>query len=307
MKRKETRRRYYIASLSDIFGKAKDFLVERSPLFRAIFGSDEEDTNEDITSSTSLSSTDAKLLGVQSNGLIGEPEPESRNPIDLGEKNLGEFLKDTEPLTQSENIAELADSTVITQDTLRETSFQPLVDKDKAPPIEFGVLEGVTPSNPTDKRLIDQIMLHEGVRSSVYKDTKGIPTIGVGFNLMKPGARELIEGVGADYDAIRSGRAALSRGQIIQLMEDDIKTAVEDAKSLFSNFDQLDGLRQRALVDLSFNLGRTRLAKFKNTIKKIEAFDFDGAAASLRRSLWFKQVGRRALNVISLVRGREIV
>lgn len=290
--------------LSDIFGKAKDFLVERSPLFRVLFGSDEEDANVDSSSSGRLSKSDTKLLGANPDGTIGEPEPERGQPIDLGTKDLGEFLKETE---QFVDLSDQTDSTIVSAEALTETSFQPLIDKDKAPPIEFGVLEGVKPSNPTDKKLIDQIMLHEGVRASVYKDTKGIPTIGVGFNLLKEGARELIEGVGADYDAIRSGRAALSREQIIDLMEEDIRTAVADAKSIFSNFDQLDGLRQRALVDLAFNLGRSRLSKFKNTIAKIEAQDWEGAARGLRRSLWFKQVKGRALNVINLIKGVEIV
>jgi GH24 family phage-related lysozyme (muramidase) len=289
--------------LSDILGGLKDFVIERSPLLKVLFGSGEEEDKK--VKGTQLKQNDLDELLREFNTAPPVKEPSNEEGI-----KLKPMMDDSEQfLSETEEFTNLADPTVVdlSGEPLRETSFQPLVDKDKAPPIEFGVLDGVEPSNPTDKKLIDQIMLHEGVRSSVYRDTKGIPTVGVGFNLTKPGARELIEGVGANYDDIRSGRAALSRQQIVQLMSDDIETAINDARSLFSNFDELDGRRQRALIDLAFNMGRTRLAKFRETRRAIENFDFERASLLLRKTRWFRQVGVRALNVINLIKGNEIV
>ena len=51
---------------------------------------------------------------------------------------------------------------------------------------------------------------HEGKRNCVYKDTMGIKTIGIGFNLETPGARAAIAKVGADYDSIVSGKTCLT-------------------------------------------------------------------------------------------------
>ena len=36
-------------------------------------------------------------------------------------------------------------------------------------------------------RLIDQLRIHEGVEKTVYNDSEGIPTIGVGRNLRDRG------------------------------------------------------------------------------------------------------------------------
>ena len=42
------------------------------------------------------------------------------------------------------------------------------------------------------------ISKHEGKRLCVYKDTKGHPTIGIGYNLDNPGAPQAIAAVGAN-------------------------------------------------------------------------------------------------------------
>ena len=50
----------------------------------------------------------------------------------------------------------------------------------------------------------------EGRRATVYKDTKGIPTIGVGFNLMAAGAEQAILNLGVPYPSVVSGFLALT-------------------------------------------------------------------------------------------------
>ena len=71
---------------------------------------------------------------------------------------------------------------------------------------------------------------HMGKRLCVYKDTRGIPTIGIGYNLQNPGARAALAAVGADYDSILSGASCLSDSQVMQLFEPSYQSAVSGAQ-----------------------------------------------------------------------------
>jgi len=65
----------------------------------------------------------------------------------------------------------------------------------KQPFVDFPVFTSL----PGPCNTVDVEKNNEGNYSCVYKDPKNIPTIGIGFNLIKKGAKEQIEGVGADY------------------------------------------------------------------------------------------------------------
>lgn len=46
------------------------------------------------------------------------------------------------------------------------------------------------------------IMRHEGKKECVYLDTKGIKTIGVGFNMQNKEAPAVFASIGADYNSL---------------------------------------------------------------------------------------------------------
>ena len=71
---------------------------------------------------------------------------------------------------------------------------------------------------------------HEGKRKCVYKDSRGIPTIGIGYNLNNPGARAALAAVGANYDSIMSGASCLTDAQVMELFEPSYQSAVAGAK-----------------------------------------------------------------------------
>lgn len=54
---------------------------------------------------------------------------------------------------------------------------------------------------------------------------------------------------------------------------------------------------QTVLANMAFNLG-TRLVPFRPTLALFEAGDFKAAGARLRKSVWFKQVGARAEELV---------
>jgi lysozyme len=129
-----------------------------------------------------------------------------------------------------------------------------------------------------------QLIDHEGLKLSVYRDSLGYLTIGVG---------RLI-------DARKGGR--ITRDEAIYLLDNDIAEKIGQLRSALPWFEAQDVIRQRALVDLAFNLGTPGLLKFKNTLAAWKRGDYDGAARGLEKSLWFKQVGRRGPRIVHMVR-----
>lgn len=141
---------------------------------------------------------------------------------------------------------------------------------------------------------------HEGYRPYVYNDSRGIPTIGIGLNLLRPDAKKIAAQAGADYDAILSGKQALTDDQIKDIFRITLGIAYQDAKKWVPQFDSLPKNIKLGILDLSFNLGYTRLSKFVKTKKHIASGDYNSAADELQKSKWATQVGKRAQGIIKL-------
>jgi GH24 family phage-related lysozyme (muramidase) len=141
---------------------------------------------------------------------------------------------------------------------------------------------------------------NEGVKNKVYKDSEGIPTVGMGFNLTRHDARAIIEDVGADYDSIMSGEAELTDAQTRFIADQNMRGAVEDARALVPSFNDLSESRQIALADMAFNMGRERLGGFKKMLAAIEQDDWVTAGNEVKNSQYAQQVGDRAGRNIDL-------
>ena len=146
---------------------------------------------------------------------------------------------------------------------------------------------------------------HEGRRNSVYNDSEGIPTIGVGFNLQKAGAQQSIEALGVDYSQLLAGTVSLTDPQIDTLFNADLDTAMADAAQRVQGFWNLPDNAQLAVVDMVFNLGGPRFSGFVNFIAALSATppDYLTAAVQMGDSQWARQVPNRAADDIALVRG----
>lgn len=117
------------------------------------------------------------------------------------------------------------------------------------------------------------LQVHEGFRNHPYKCTAGKLTIGFGRNL----------------DAV-----GISLEEAEYLLQNDIKAAECAAKTVFKDFNSLDAVRQDVLVNMAFNLGQSRLSKFKNFLSALGARDYTSAAHEMMDSLWARQVKGRA-------------
>lgn len=122
--------------------------------------------------------------------------------------------------------------------------------------------------------LKDRIKKHEGLRLKVYLCPAGFKTIGYGHRLI--GDELKIKSIDRDYAEL--------------LLDRDIETATVDLKEIFPTYKALPVSVRECLIELLFNLGRTRFLGFKKFIHAVNIRDWAEAARELRQSKWFMQV-----------------
>jgi len=120
----------------------------------------------------------------------------------------------------------------------------------------------------------------EGVRRKPYLCTAGKVTIGVGRNLDDMGITECE----ADY-----------------LLENDIGRILKELDQNIAWWRDLSEGRQRALINMAFNMGISRLLKFKKTLFALQNGGYDIAAAEALDSQWARQVHERACRIARLI------
>ena len=136
-------------------------------------------------------------------------------------------------------------------------------------------------------RLIEQLKIHEGVRTHAYLFSENKITVGVGRNLDSNG------GIG------------LSEDEIDYLLSNDIKRCRDELEFNFDWFKELDEVRQDAMINLCFNIGITSLRKFAKAIAAMNVHDYETAAMEFLDSRWANQVGTRPLDVTDMIRTGE--
>jgi lysozyme len=117
-------------------------------------------------------------------------------------------------------------------------------------------------------RLSKQLQVEEGVKLQLYRDTKGILTIGVGRNIQQVG--------------IHPDEAEL-------MLANDIASSVKFL-SQYAWYTGLSDVRRAAIVDMSF-MGVDRLLHFVNMIAALGRGDFAAAREECVNSQWYIDVG----------------
>ncbi len=134
----------------------------------------------------------------------------------------------------------------------------------------------------TDRRaLVQQLIRHEGLRLKPYRDSMGLLTIGVGRNLDHVGLYE---------------------DEALYLLDRDIDRCIKGLTKRYAWFATLGAVRQRAVVDLAFNLGFATLATFTGTVAALARGDYEDAADHLTASRWYRQVASRGPRVVAMIR-----
>lgn len=138
--------------------------------------------------------------------------------------------------------------------------------------------------NPHLQKMITE---HEGERLLPYEDSKGNITIGVGHNLTEHGIPQEM----SQY-----------------LLQRDLAFAIQDIKKKFKWVEEINEVRQAALVSLVFNMGLPTFLKFKKTIAFLKDKRFKEAGDEIlyngvkNKTPYYEQVGKRAEVLAEMIR-----
>ena len=138
-----------------------------------------------------------------------------------------------------------------------------------------------------------EIKRHEGEVLEIYMDSLGYKTLGVG-HLCQPNDPEYSWEVGT----------SVSQEVVDMYYEDDFDKHYKEAIHVFGSqedFYKLPEKIQHVLVNMCFNLGGSRLSKYRNMLQACREHNWDRMAAEMQNSRWFNQVGRRSIELQQVV------
>ena len=143
-------------------------------------------------------------------------------------------------------------------------------------------------------KLREELEIDEGVRYHVYLDHLGYPTFGIGHLV--------IEG---DPEYPGEEGEPVSPDRVKEAFESDLETVLSDCNILYPDFDDLPEDVQHIIANMMFNMGYTRLSKFKGMKRGVDARDWNKAADEMVDSRWYKQVTNRANRLVERMRNIE--
>ena len=140
-------------------------------------------------------------------------------------------------------------------------------------------------------QLREELEVDEGCVYKIYNDHLGYPTFGIG-HLVTGHDKEHGWSVGTDVDEDR----------VREVFEQDVQTVLSDCEILYPDFYDLPEEAQLIIANMMFNMGRTRLSKFKGMKRGVDAQDWNAAADEMVDSAWYNQVTNRANRLVDRMR-----
>ncbi len=132
--------------------------------------------------------------------------------------------------------------------------------------------------------VFEQLKIDEGVVNEIYLDHLGYPTFGVGHLVLE-----------SDPEHGQDVGTPVSEERVRECFEKDLDTSISECVALYGEqFNDWPDEVQQIIVNMMFNMGRTRLSGFKNFRKALEDKNWSRAAEEGRDSRWYRQVTNRA-------------
>ena len=130
--------------------------------------------------------------------------------------------------------------------------------------------------------LAERLEREEGRETHLYKDTKGLWTIGIGYHIEEKGLPDDI---------------------IDELFRRTLREAALEAPKVVDNYHTLSEPRQSVLVAMVFQMGLPRVLGFKKMRDAIERGNFELAGAEMLDSKWARSDSpARALREANIMR-----
>ena len=140
-------------------------------------------------------------------------------------------------------------------------------------------------------RLKDEIASDEGTVLEIYLDHLGYPTVGVG-HLIKETDMESSEGVGYKINQTRCD----------ELFYQDINICLSECEKRMNEWENFPDEVKLIMANMAFNLGISRLMRFKNMFAALNSGDYKQASIEGLDSKWAKQVYNRAHRLMDRLR-----
>ncbi|ADM79960.1 lysozyme murein hydrolase [Aeromonas phage phiAS5] len=155
--------------------------------------------------------------------------------------------------------------------------------------------------------LAQMLKQDEGYKETVYWDTEGYPTIGIGHLIMRKRTkdmgeinRELSSHVGRN---IKDGK--ISANEVLALFERDmdvVRRSIANYAALSGVYDTLDTVRKNAIENMVFQMGALGVSKFPSMLRALRNKDWNEAYRQALNSAWAKQTPNRANRVASVLK-----
>ena len=147
-------------------------------------------------------------------------------------------------------------------------------------------------SSKQREEIFETLKIDEGVKYEIYADHLGYPTFGVGHLVLESDAESGME-LGTP----------ISEERVAQCFDADLDLSIAECVALYGDgFNDFPDAAQQVLVNMMFNMGRTRLSKFKGMKYGVNTRDWNMAADEMVDSTWYKQVTKRADRLVERMR-----
>ena len=141
------------------------------------------------------------------------------------------------------------------------------------------------------QKLREELERDEGRVDKIYLDHLGLHTFGIG-HLVTSRDPENGWSVGTDVDEYR----------VQEAFEDDVQSVISDCEKLYVQWEHLPEEAKQVVANMMFNMGLTRLSKFKGMKRGVDSRDWNAAADEMVDSNWYRQVTNRANRLVVRVR-----
>lgn len=151
--------------------------------------------------------------------------------------------------------------------------------------------------------LNEMLRYDEGEKLTVYKDTEGYFTVGVGHLLTKsPSKEQAIKEL--DLLVGHASYGYITKKESEQILTSDINNTLRmiNRTDLHPVYIRIDTVRRSALVNMCFQLGTTGVLKFKKFLAYLSVGDYQKAADEALDSRWARQTPNRAKRVADVIR-----
>ena len=150
--------------------------------------------------------------------------------------------------------------------------------------------------------IFDMLAFDEGLKLTIYKDTRGYWTVGIGHLLTKVNDKAKAISI-LDTLVGRKTNGVITEKEARAIFKADVEDAIRQihASTILSPiYDKVSETRKLAIINMVFQLGIKGAEGFKNSLTLVSNSYYTQAATNMCKSRWYSQTPNRAERVIKV-------